>query len=107
MAGNELAQFIRDILAEKQLSGVDDEVREQLVTDLTGRLLDQINRALIDALPDDKLQEFNAMLDDEAVSDETVQQFIATSGVNVQQVTIQTMLRFRDLYLGDGGKADR
>ncbi len=104
MAGNELTQFIRDILAEKQLSGVDDEVREQLVSDLTSRLLDQINRALIDALPDDKLQEFNAMLDDEAVSDEAVQQFIATSGVNVQQVTIQTMLRFRDLYLG---KADR
>jgi hypothetical protein len=106
MAGDELSQFIQGILAEKQLSGIDDNVREQLVADLQQRLLDQINRALIDALPDDKIEAFNRMLDDESLTDEQVQQFIAASGVDVQRVTIQTMLRFRDLYLGDTGKAN-
>lgn len=99
MAGDELDKFIADILEAKQLSGVDDLVRDQLISDLKNSLLDQINRALINALPEDKLDELNTMLEDDSVADEAVQQFIMDSGVNVQRVTVETMLAFRSLYL--------
>jgi hypothetical protein len=105
MNGDELNQFIRDILAEKQLSGVDESVREQLVVDMKQRMLDQINRALIEALPDEKIDEFSAMLDDPEASDQIVQDFMMRSGVDVKRVTLQAMLTFRDLYLGNEGKA--
>lgn len=98
MQNDELDKFINEMLDTKQLPGVTPEVRVTLVADLRERLLDQINRALIDALPDDKITEFNSLLDDESLSDETVQQFIASSGVDVPRVTIQTMLRFSELY---------
>ena len=100
MAGDELDKFIRDILNQKQLSGVSPEVEEQLVADLKDRLIDQINRAVIDAMPEDKMDEFNQLLDNDA-DDAQIQQFVANSGVDTRQVTIETMLRFRSLYLGN------
>lgn len=107
MKSDELDRFINEILDEKQLSGVTPEVRVQLVADLKERLLDQINRALITALPDDKMTEFNTLLDDETISDDAVTLFIAGSGVDVQKVTIQTMLRFSELYLGRPGSSGK
>lgn len=98
--GDEMDKFINQILDAKQLSGVTDDVRQQLVADLKQRLLDQINRALIDALPEEKAAAFDSLLDDETIDDGAVQQFIAESGVDVKRVTLQTMLRFSELYLG-------
>ena len=99
MAGDELDQFINEMLDAKKLSGVTEDVRAQLVSDLKQRLLDQINKALIDALPDEKMDEFERLLDDESLTDEQVQQFIMNSGVDVKKVTTVTMLRFYDLYV--------
>ena len=99
MAGDQLDQFITEMLEAKKLSGLDDNVREQLVADLKQELLDQINRVLIDALPDDKLDQLNTMLEDDGKSDNEIQQFVASSGIDVQGLTVRTMLDFRALYL--------
>jgi len=104
MENAELDRFVGEIVSAKALPGVTDEVRTQLVSDLKERLLDQIDRALIDALPDDKADELNTMLDDPSIDDAALQSFIASSGVDVRGVTIATMLRFRDLYLNSRGK---
>ena len=94
-----LNKFINDMLSDKDLSGVTEESKIFLVDDLKTRLLDQINRALIAALPDEKTNEFSALLDKQLVTAEEVQEFIADSGVDVQKITARTMLLFRDLYL--------
>lgn len=99
MAGDELDRFINEMLDAKKLSGITDEVRAQLVTDLKQRLYDQINRALIDALPEGKMDEFERLLDDPNLDDGSIQQFIVNSGVDVKRVTTTTMLRFYDLYV--------
>lgn len=99
MAGDDLDKFVADILEAKQLSGVNDEVRTQLLSDLKKELTDQINLALIEALPEDKIDGLNSMLDDPNVSDEEITKYIVESGVDVQRVTAQTMLQFRGLYL--------
>ncbi|MEP7205093.1 MAG: hypothetical protein ABI716_02780 [Candidatus Saccharibacteria bacterium] len=103
MADKELDDFINQILDEKQLDGVSDVVREQLVADLKERLLDQINRALIEELPPLKLDEFNNLLDDETLSDEQIQRFVADSGVDINRVTLRVMMEFSELYLGRHG----
>jgi FKBP-type peptidyl-prolyl cis-trans isomerase (trigger factor) len=99
MAGDELDQFVNEMLDAKKLSGMSDDVRSQLVSDLKQRLLDQINKALIDALPDDKMDAFEQLLDDETIDDARVQQFILEAGVDVRKVTTVTMLRFYDMYV--------
>lgn len=92
-------KFIKDLLDAKNLSGVDDEVRQQLEQDLKTRLLDQIDRAIIEALPEEKLSGFNALLDNNSTTQD-VQKYIVECGVDMQKVTLETMLRFRALYLG-------
>lgn len=92
-------KFIKDLLYAKDLNGVDDEVHQQLEQDLKTRLLDQIDRAIIEALPEDKLSGFNALLDNNSTAQD-VQKYIIECGVDTQKVTLETMLRFRALYLG-------
>jgi len=107
MAGDELDKFVEEILEAKKLPGViDDEVRQQLHADLKNNLLDQINKALINALPEEKIDELNALLDDDLVTEEKVQKLIAQSGIDVQRITTQTMILFRSLYLETASERD-
>lgn len=96
--GDELNQYMSDIIAEKGLSGVDEAVRAQLIADMKERYSAMLDRALIEALPEDKIEGLNALLDSE-VSDGDVQQYIVSAGVDTRQVVAQTLLRFRELYL--------
>lgn len=104
MGPDELDTFINDILDDKKLPGLDEEVRAQLARDLRQRLLDQINRAIIEALPEDKLGELDAAMDRSDVSEEHIQRLIIDSGIDIKRITVETMLRFRDLYLGQARK---
>jgi hypothetical protein len=100
MAGDELDKFVGEILEAKKLPGfIDEEVRQQLQADLKQNLLGEINKALINALSDDKASELNNLLDDESTTEEKVQELIMQSGIDVQRITTQTMLLFRSLYL--------
>lgn len=106
MAGDELDKFVGEIIEAKKLPGVSDEVRQQLVSDMKQRLITQINQALIDALPDEKMSDFSNLLDDENVTEEQVQAFVMSSGIDVQRITAQTMLLFRSLYLNTAEERD-
>ncbi|MDR3298111.1 MAG: hypothetical protein LBT19_01940 [Candidatus Nomurabacteria bacterium] len=95
-------QFIDQLITDKGVSGLTDEVRAELKTDLTQRLVDQIDRAVIDALPEEKAIELSERLDDENFGDDQVNDFVRESGIDVQNIALQTMLKFRELYLGAG-----
>lgn len=95
-----LSKFISDIIDAKGYKTLDSDVRRQLEQDLKNRLIDQINRAVLEALPENKIDGFNDLLD-RGASQQEVQQYIATSSVDTKKITLETMLRFRSLYLGD------
>lgn len=95
-----ISKFISDIIDAKGYKTLDSDVRRQLEQDLKNRLLDQIDRAVLEALPENKIDGFNDLLD-RGASQQEVQQYIATSGVDTKKITLETMLRFRSLYLGD------
>ncbi len=93
-------QFVGQIIDQKNLAGITPEIKRQVVTELKGRLMDQIDRAMINALNRDQLDKFNALLDDQNTTDQQMQNFFANSGINSQQVALDTMLKFREFYLG-------
>lgn len=99
MEYNEITIFINQILDEKNLTITDSKVRDQLVADMEKRLMDQINRAIIEAIPEPKLVEFEKLAKSEK-NDTAVQKFLAVNSVDTQKITIATMVRFKDLYLG-------
>lgn len=95
-------KFIDQIIDAKQLPGLNDEVRSQLKDDLRRRLMDQIDRAAVTALSDEKAEELSKKLDDENFTPEDAAKFMQESGVDLSKVTLETMIRFRMLYLGTG-----
>lgn len=96
---DELDKFLDEIVEAKQLSGINDEVKAQLISDMKERLLDQINRALIEELSDENIDTLNQVIDEDPENQERIQGFLVESGVDVQKVTARTMLAFRDYYL--------
>lgn len=98
MVYSELTVFINQILDQKGLTGVDLKVREQLVSDLEARLMDQINRAIVNAVPEEKMDEFERLASD--AKDEDIQKFLVDNGVDTQKIASAVMILFKDAYLG-------
>lgn len=91
---------IINVFVDKMMSdkGVNDEtLKEQL----KAKLDEQIEQAMIRALPDEKLVELEAMLDRDA-SDDEIEKFFDESGVDFQVAVEDTMAAFRAAFLNNG-----
>lgn len=95
-------EFIESILDEKGITDIEPDVRSELVEDMKKRLLDQINKAAIMKLSEEKAAELATLVDDPNFTNEKMTEFMQNSGVNLSEVTLETMLQFRSLYLGAG-----
>jgi hypothetical protein len=104
---DQLDTFIKDIIDAKQLPGINDEAKNGLVEEMRERLIERINRAMVEALPEDTVAGFSALLDVESTTSDDVQNYIVASGVDVEKVTAKTMLDFRDLYLQPASQRDK
>lgn len=96
----QVSQFMDSLLEEKGITDLDDETREALKRDMIERLMAQIDTALINALPEDKLNEFNSKIDDPDFTNDDATQFFVDAGLDVQKIALQTMIEFRMLYIG-------
>lgn len=96
----QVSQFMDSLLEEKGITDLDDETRETLKRDMIERLMAQIDTALINALPEDKLTEFNERINDPDFSNDDATQFFVDAGLDVQRIALQTMIEFRMLYIG-------
>lgn len=94
--------FIEDLLVEKGITDVDPDIKKQLKKDMKKRLLDQINKAAIMKLSEDKAAELAELVDDPKFTNEKMTEFMQESGVNLTEVALDTMLKFRNFYLGNG-----
>ena len=92
-------EFIESLLVDKGITDIEPDVREELKTEMKTRLLDQINKAAIMQLSEEKAAELAAMVDDPNFTNEKMTEFIQNSGVNLVEVALETMLQFRNFYL--------
>ena len=96
-----LTEFVQQLIAEQGYTRpIDPEVMEQLEADLSSRAIDLINRRVLEAMPEQTLSHFEALLDSDA-SQEAMQEFIEYNVPNREYVIAQALLEFRQLYLGD------
>lgn len=95
-------EFISSLLDEKGIVDLEPEIRKELEDDMKKQLMDQINRAAIMALPEDKATELAEKVNDPDFTEEKMTEFMKDSGVNLAEVTLETMLKFRGLYLDQG-----
>lgn len=98
---NSVDEFLESLLADKGID-VEPDIKEELINEMRGKLTDEINRAAINALSEEKADELAKLIDDPEFTDEKMAEFMQNSGVDLASVTLDTMLRFRTFYLGTG-----
>ncbi len=93
-----LEQFVNRLLAEKKLSDLEPGVRDQAKADLLEKAEERVKAVIFANMPADKLAEFTGLMDggDEA----KLQTFIQEAIPNLEQIIAQSLLDFRDTYLG-------
>ena len=93
--------FIESILKDKGITEVEQDVRAELKEDMKKRLLDQINKAAVMQLSEEKAAELADLVDSPDFTDEKMTEFMQNAGVNLEEVALETMLQFRSFYLGN------
>lgn len=96
-----MEEFIRQLLQDQ---GVPDDlapdVRTQLVTEMTERATDFVNKRLVGAMSEEALPHFESLLAEEPVDVARLQEFMRTNVPDQENVAAQALLEFRVIYLG-------
>lgn len=95
-------EFIEQLLTDKGITDVEPEIRQELVAEMKERLMDQINKAAIMQLSEEKAAELAEKVDDPNFTNEQMTEFMQNSGVNLTEIALDTMLKFRNFYLESG-----
>ncbi|MDO4507935.1 MAG: hypothetical protein Q4B65_00885 [Candidatus Saccharibacteria bacterium] len=95
-------EFIESLLRDKGITDIEPDIKEELVADMKTRLMDQINKAAVMQLSEEKADELARLINDPNFTNEQMTEFMMNSGVNLTEVTVDTMLKFRNFYLGTG-----
>ena len=94
--------FIEGLLKEKGITDIDPDTKEDLVKEMKEQLMEQIDKAVVYKRSDEKATELASLMDDPGFTREQLTEFIANSGVNVDEVANEMMSKFRNFYLGIG-----
>ena len=94
--------FVEGLMDEKGIKPESEQMRKDIFDDLKTKLMTELDRSLVSALPDDKLEEFSEEAEEKGQLDpEVVAKAIEEAGVDVGEVAGVTMAKFRELYLGE------
>ena len=96
-----MVAFADGLLNEKGLGEMSDEVRQEMLQDLVERLSDFVNRAILEALPEEKIAELDELIDRDVATPEAVSELINGVGFDVSERVAKAMEKFREIYLGE------
>lgn len=92
-------EFIEQLLVDKGITDLDLDIKTELKTDMKARLVEQINKAAILELPEEKAIELSKLSEDPNFKNEDAKNFIKNAGINLAEVAQATMQKFRNFYL--------
>lgn len=94
---NSINQFIDELVQQKGLTNLDKDVLEQIKEDLSNRLEDRINAAILSKISANKLDEFNKLLD--LNDEEKTQNFVKENIPNLEELITIELVNFGKLYI--------
>ncbi len=92
-----LEDFARRLTEEKGLNALDKDILDQVQKDLIDRIEDRINAAILAKMPEEKLDEFNGILDTK--DSHSIQEFCAKNIPDLDALVGATLMDFRQIYL--------
>lgn len=97
-----LEAFVDKLVDEKGLSSMADDVLVQMKSDLLSRVEDRVNAEMIEALPSDRAEAFEMLLNADASSGDDVAKFLKENVSNFDEVLANALMGFRHTYLNLG-----
>jgi SNF2 family DNA or RNA helicase len=95
-----IEQFIDSLISEKGFAHADPAVIEQMKKDLRSELSNQIDRTVIDMFSSEQAKAFAELCENPNSTADQIQKFVADSGVDTKRAVVNTMVKFREYYLG-------
>lgn len=93
--------FVDKLLAEKGMAGALPTAREAMKEELLERLQTIVDATILQHLPDEKMVEFEKMLDNKSTKPEAFEKFCRDNIQNLDEIIAATLVTFRARYLGD------
>lgn len=90
--------FVENLVAEKKFTDVEEEVIVQIKKDLTDRVEEIINAAILAAMPAGRLEDFDKLL--HTGTGQEIAAFCETNVPNLQEIVTEELRAFRETYLG-------
>lgn len=97
---DEVRAFLESLLQDAGMLTLDNEMREEMIKELYGRLDSFVTSTIIDNLPPEHLEAF-IKLNEEKKAQSEVEQFLKDKLPNAPQIFANAFAEFRDLYLGN------
>ncbi|MEK7529675.1 MAG: DUF5663 domain-containing protein [Patescibacteria group bacterium] len=97
-----LDAFVDKLIDEKGLSSMADDVLVQMKADLLSRVEDRVNAEMLEALPSDRAEAFEVVLNEESSSSDDVAAFLKGNVSNFDEVLANALMGFRHTYLNLG-----
>lgn len=95
----DLSMFVDRLVEEKKFpANLEKEVIDQIKKDLLSRVEDTVNMVIINNLSEDKLEEFNKLMDSN-ISDEEMQKFCSDSIPGLAQLIASELIVFKQTYI--------
>lgn len=91
-------QFVEQLIAEMGLGDVDEKKKSRLQEKLSEKLIDEINRALIAVLPEEKLVILENLPEDARAS-EKVAEMVEEAGIDTKKLVSEVLEEFRTAIL--------
>ncbi|EKD90831.1 MAG: hypothetical protein ACD_30C00081G0002 [uncultured bacterium] len=96
----DVRSFLEGLLTDAGMTSLDDEMREEMLKELYGRLDNHLSATIIDNLPPENLDEF-IKLNEDGKTKEEIESYLKEKMPNAQEVLAKAFIEFRDLYLGN------
>lgn len=99
MPPSDLPSYVRWVIDQKpELRDTPEDIKAELQVQLEDRLESLVNAALLAELPESEVTHFEKVLLHS--TDEQVQQYIANTIPNSEEIVARVLLQFRNEYLG-------
>lgn len=101
-----LSVYMESLLVEKGLTDLDDETRDNMISEMKERAVDLINYSIIEALPEDKAEELSNRIEQGEDGEALMNAAIEEAGIDTGKITDDALAKFRELYLGEDAKEE-
>lgn len=96
----EVRSFLEGLLADANMTTLDDSMREEMVNELFARLDSYMTSVIVEKMPPEYLDEF-IKINEEKKPREEIEAFLKAKMPNAQDVLTRAFMDFREMYLSN------